>query len=135
MNVLEQMMMRKLANVVKNNSDPIDAASVLAAQEAIDTANKLTPSKVHGLIVIGVEADESNAEGEQGVSLSCVMVGAPAVLHALADTSMLMLRAASLKEEMANHPLGSLLNEIIGGGSMTSEKAHDRFSSAGKSTQ
>lgn len=135
MNAIEMLMMNKLADAVQNHSDPIDAASVLASQEALDIIAKVNPAKVHGIIVIAVEAAEPNEDGEGGVALTCSMAGAPTVLHALSDTTNLMLRASALQEQMDRHPLGQVLKHIMGDSMMQSEKAQDRFSSAGKSTQ
>ena len=135
MNVIERMMMMQLAEAVQHNSDPIDAASVLASQEAKEIAGKVDPNKTHGMIVIAVEDAGLNANGEAGVSLSCAMAGSPAVLDALTHTVHTMLRAAALQEQMKDHPLGAILGGIMGDSVMTSEKAHDRFSSEGKTQQ
>lgn len=134
MNVLEQLMMRALAEQLKGMERKPEEK--LAHEEALAVVSKIDPARCRGFLLMSVQDhSEKGPNGEDGLELVCSMAGAEQVLETLAEMASGIIVAQHMQrhhaEDVNSHPL---LNALLRGSSVESEDAAKRFS-AGERAQ
>lgn len=132
MNVLEQLMMRALAEQLSRM--PHKPEEEPAHKEALAVVQKVDPARCRGFILMSVqETTEKGPNGEDGLELVCSMAGAENILETLAEMASGIITAQHMQRhhagDVASHPL---LNALLRGSSVESDDVASRYSSNGQ---
>lgn len=128
MNVLEQLMMRALAEQLSRMEHKPEEE--LAHKEAMAIISKVDPARCRGFLLMSVqEHTDKGPNGEDGLELVCSMAGAENILETLAEMASGIITAQHMQRhhagDVASHPL---LNALLHGSSVESDDVASRFS-------
>jgi len=131
MNLIERLFMQAAGELCEKIKRGSPEETVLANTEALDVLKKLDPTKLEGLVVMGIQSCEPDKAGNKGFELISSMIGSPELITHLASGARVFTQMYQVQEMQKKFGLPmddeSLAAQLLGGSAIQGGEVSGRY--------